>query len=450
MRFTRRVFHDLAIWMVVLGLGIGVVFPFFVERLGVPASIAFTPAFVTACLVAGALAGGLNYALARLIVGQRLRALASGMRRVEGTLGAMTTEIETARMTPDTFRIDVDSEDEIGDSARAFNRLVDALAVATQTQFAARSFAEMLTSELAIDGLARNALEQLLEHTGATAGAIVYDADGQLEVAAAQGIRDANGLVSSEPVREVMRSGRTRFAGIPRDVQVDAVVVDFRPRVVAVLPISHKGVPVGAVVLAAEQDFEADHRTRLELFLHGLGLALNNALAHDRLQTLAALDPLTGAYNRRFGLLRLHEEFGRAVRASTPLGVVMLDVDHFKAVNDTHGHVVGDRVLRSIAALTRSALREGDVLMRYGGEEFLAVLPAASSDDVRGVGERIRRLVEDSAVMEGEVAVRVTVSVGGVAYPNRSVEHEEGLVELADGALYRAKESGRNRVEIAR
>jgi len=92
-----------------------------------------------------------------------------------------------------------------------------------------------------------------------------------------------------------------------------------------------------------------------------------------------------------FDLGRLREEFGRSVRANTPFGVLILDIDHFKAVNDTYGYLVGDHVLKSVCAIARSALCEGDVLLRYGGEEFLAVLPAASADDLRRVGERLRK-----------------------------------------------------------
>lgn len=100
----------------------------------------------------------------------------------------------------------------------------------------------------------------------------------------------------------------------------------------------------------------------------------------------------------------------------------MLDIDHFKAVNDTYGHLVGDRVLKSICAIARSALREGDVLLRSGGEKFLAVLPAASADDLRRVGERLRKSVEESVLTDGEKSVRVTLSVGGASYPNQKVE----------------------------
>ena len=89
------------------------------------------------------------------------------------------------------------------------------------------------------------------------------------------------------------------------------------------------------------------------------------------------MDPLTDAYNRRFGLARLREEFSRAVRAENPLGILMLDLDHFKAINDTYGHLVGDRVLRAVATACRRVVREGDILIRYGGEEFLVLLPGA-------------------------------------------------------------------------
>jgi diguanylate cyclase (GGDEF)-like protein len=444
------VFRDLAIWMLSLGLIIGLAFPFFVIVLGVPRETALTPAFFAACLAAGAIAGAFNFGLARWIVGGRLRGLARSMSRVEERLEALPSARSASDCLSGDCLIPVDSEDEIGEAARAFNSLVEALSVATQTQLAARSFAEMLASDLAIEGLARNALTQLLEHTGASAGAIAYERDGELLIAAAQGIHDPAAVLSSEHVRKALLEGATYLTEVPPDVQVDAVLVAFRPREMAVLPVRHKGVPLGALVLATGATFDDAHRARLELSLHGLGLALNNALAHERMQTLAAIDPLTGAYNRRFGLQRLREEFGRAVRAGTPLGLLMLDIDHFKAVNDTYSHLVGDRVLRSMSGVIRAALREGDILLRYGGEEFLAVLPAASSDDLPKLAERIRRMAAAAEVKEGDIPVRVTVSVGGAAYPNQAVEHEEALIQLADKALYRAKELGRDRVEIAR
>ncbi len=124
----------------------------------------------------------------------------------------------------------------------------------------------------------------------------------------------------------------------------------------------------------------------------------------------------------------------------------MFDIDHFKKVNDTYGHLAGDRVLIQVAKTARAALREGDILMRYGGEEFLVILPAASKANSRDVGERLRRMVEETSVTDGDQVIRITISIGVTSFPELEVADEQELVERADEMLYKAKESGRNRV----
>ncbi|MFN7149307.1 MAG: GGDEF domain-containing protein, partial [Microthrixaceae bacterium] len=158
---------------------------------------------------------------------------------------------------------------------------------------------------------------------------------------------------------------------------------------------------------------------------------------------------LTGLVNRRFGLERLGEEFSRAVRAKEPLGVILFDIDHFKAVNDTYGHQTGDKVLRTVADVARSVLREGDTLLRYGGEEFLAVLPGAGADDLDQLGDRIRREIESSVTSDQHQEIRVTVSLGAVAFPSTDVTDIDDLVRHADAAMYVAKSAGRNRMTFA-
>jgi two-component system, cell cycle response regulator len=449
-RITRGVFQDLAIWMVGFGLCIGIAFPFFSMALGVSSAIALSPLFFAACLGAGALAGAINFGLSRRIVGHRLRVLADGMNHVESNLNAMTYNDDLSRCTPEDCAIPADSDDEIGESAGAFNRLVVSLSQSMRTQAAVRSFSAMLTSQLEIDGLAESALRQFFEHSGAVGGLILYESGGELLVAASRGLRDPESVSASDHVMNALRTKQRQVIEIPDDIRVESVLADFRPSEVIVSPITYKEVPLGVIVLATGHSFSPDNLALIELQLQGLGLALNNALVHDRLQRLAALDPLTAVYNRRFGLGRLSEEFARAVRASTPLGVLMFDIDHFKNVNDTYGHLIGDRILKSICVIARTALREGDILFRYGGEEFVAVLPAASAEDLLLTGERMRRAIEDSSLSDGERTVRVTISIGGAAYPNQNVESEELLVQLADKALYRAKDTGRNRVEIAK
>jgi len=447
-RLTRKVFTDLAIWMTGLGLLVGLAFPFFVTLFGVPRNLV-TWWFVEACMSAGFIVGAANIGIARTVVGRRLTLLADRMQFVEANLQAAATAETLGRCSPDACHIEVDSEDEIGQSAQAFNSMVRALHASRQTEAAVRSFSEMLASQLELEALTREALQQLIEHTAADAGAILVEGEGDLKVAAAHGIRVPDTLLVSDHVRRALRTGSRQEVSVPPDVTVEGVLADFRPREVLVDPVSYKQIPLGAIVLASGAGFTAEVRARLDLFRHGLSLALNNALVHDRLQRLAALDPLTAVYNRRFGMARLHEEFGRAVRASAPLGVLMLDIDHFKRVNDTYGHLVGDRILVQMVRVARSVMREGDVIIRYGGEEFLAILPAASSQDLHQIGERLRRKVEEAAVTDGIQTIKVTVSIGGAAFPQLDVSGEEDLVKRADEAMYAAKQAGRNRVIIA-
>ncbi len=447
-RITRKVFNDLAIWMIGFGVLIGVVFPFFVALMGIPAYMVLTPWFFAVCIIAGIMVAAVNIAMARIVIGRRLKLLSDKMQHVEDNLREITRTGDISGCTPERCRVDVDSEDEIGESAQSFNNLVDAFAVSQRAEAAYRSFSELLGSYLDLDELANHALEQVLEHMNAGAGAILVEVDGEINVSASHGIRSPKSLVESDHVRRALRSEKRQIVILPDDVAVEGVLADFRPREVIVEPILYKHVPLGAIVLASSSGFGEEVRTLLDLFRQGLALALNNSIAHDRLQRLAALDPLTGIYNRRFGMARLHEEFGRAVRQTGPLGVIMYDIDHFKSVNDTYGHLVGDRILRQIVKVTRSILREGDIMVRFGGEEFLAILPAASKQDVREAGERLRRIVEDTSVVDGDQIIKVTISVGGTSYPELSVESEQDLVKHADEALYSAKESGRNRVIV--
>ena len=126
----------------------------------------------------------------------------------------------------------------------------------------------------------------------------------------------------------------------------------------------------------------------------------------------------------------------------------MLDLDHFKSINDTYGHLAGDRILRAVSKTCRRVLREGDVLVRYGGEEFLVILPGAGANDVLEIGERIRRAVGETTVPEGDQRLGVTVSVGGAQYQS-SIDSPEMLLSSVDAALYDAKETGRNRLVVA-
>jgi diguanylate cyclase (GGDEF)-like protein len=172
---------------------------------------------------------------------------------------------------------------------------------------------------------------------------------------------------------------------------------------------------------------------------------LQEALASIAEQSVR--DALTGLYNRRKLDEQLGTELARAVRHGRPLSLLMLDIDHFKRVNDQFGHIAGDGVIRHVAHLAASGLRMSDFIGRYGGEEFVAILPEATVDGAVVVAERIRSTVEGSAATVGDLRIPVTVSVGvtqlGTASPTAA-----GLLGEADEALYQSKNGGRNRVSV--
>lgn len=181
---------------------------------------------------------------------------------------------------------------------------------------------------------------------------------------------------------------------------------------------------------------------RLEENLFEVELRRREAEAH------AQIDPLTGLYNRRHFFAMLDYACNGDRRTPRDLSVLIMDLDHFKHVNDTFGHLVGDQVLQSVAQIMRFGIRQGDVPCRYGGEEFAILLPQANLTVATMVGERLREIVERTTIPTDKGPILITTSVG-VASLTDDEEGFEALLERADGALYTAKREGRNRVRVA-
>jgi len=176
----------------------------------------------------------------------------------------------------------------------------------------------------------------------------------------------------------------------------------------------------------------------------GVMVRIQRAEAEARKASLT--DSLTGLYNRRFLHQRLEEEMARSRRHGAPLACVMLDLDHFKSINDAHGHAAGDSVLRDVSTILKAHIRKSDIAVRFGGEEFVLVLFSNNMEGARLVAERIRADVESHEFLHGDSPLRVTISIGISAFPDEKIGSADDLMRRADAALYQAKEAGRNMV----
>ncbi len=185
------------------------------------------------------------------------------------------------------------------------------------------------------------------------------------------------------------------------------------------------------------------------VFLARLKVMLRLKAYQERILMMSLQDPLTECYNRRYLMQRLREEFNRSARTRAPISGVMIDLDHFKAINDAYGHDTGDAVLLRAVSALRVAIRTYDVLARYGGEEFFLLLPNTDTASARTIAERMRQMIERLTVPAGGEVVQFTASFGVAGFPGEGLpKNPETLLKRSDEALYTAKEGGRNRVEV--
>lgn len=186
-------------------------------------------------------------------------------------------------------------------------------------------------------------------------------------------------------------------------------------------------------------------RVKVQLKIKSLQDKLKQS--NQMLLELSHTDPLTGLNNRRSMMEALDKEFERSTRTQSPLSLLMLDIDHFKKINDNFGHQQGDKVLQSLAALLKEHLRQYDLATRFGGEEFALILPETSEKDACLVAERIRQSIQELELDDLPTDFRMTASIGLATSPNEVMATPDDLIREADDALYNAKRRGRNRVE---
>jgi len=255
--------------------------------------------------------------------------------------------------------------------------------------------------------------------------------------------------VTSGLASRVLHQGRPLFVGdvrgLPRDGSIRSNLLDSRSGSVMGVPLIVEERVVGVLTVESPraQAYDDHQLAVLTTIAQQLAVTIEGARHHH----MARVDSLTGFFVKDYFFRRLDEEDRRARRYGGKFAILMIDLDSFKRVNDTYGHLAGDRFLSEITTTIREQLRANDLACRYGGDEFCLMLPESDLDAAWATAERIRDAVSRRVITFESVALRTTVSVGVAAYPEHDKGSLEDLLESADDALYRAKRSGRDRVE---
>ena len=357
--------------------------------------------------------------------------------------------------------IQVTSDDEVGQLATSFNDMTDRLrgyvgALQSSRDELRRNLARLgdtLSSTHDLGRILGVILETAVAETRSSAGAIYVVADGRDEMTLRAGhgldergarIGDAIDIgagvtgavaVSGEAVRgHIGAPGLVAAPSEPRGEELISV------------PLRTTGGVLGVLNLYDRVDgrpYDDGDLETIRTFASQAAVALDNVLLHQEAQRLSITDGLTGLRNYRFFQQAINRETERAVRFGRPMGLLMLDLDHFKSVNDTHGHQVGDAVLVEVADRVRAEVREVDLVARYGGEEFAVVLPETDRSGAEHIAERICERIRGRPLHASGVDLALTVSIGVAVLPDDGTS-PSALVRAADDALYAAKAAGRD------
>jgi diguanylate cyclase (GGDEF)-like protein len=376
------------------------------------------------------------------------------MTPMRALIGAMTRFADGDLTT----RTDIRTKDEFDDLGDRFNHMAQSIQEHQERVESFNSLSNLLIASLNPQTLMQNVLDKIIELTRAQAGTIYLSEtdDNQerlvpfvaygVDLSAMEYLHFGQGL----PGEAARRKRSIVIDNIPSDcrLNINLGIADVMPREVAVFPIIYRDTVLGVMMLASMSPFRTNELTLLESMINQIAIVLENALAHEKVAQLSITDTLTGTYNRRYLSQRLEEEFRISHRHHSSLSALVIDIDHFKKINDEFGHQIGDEALVAVANTLKENIRESDMLARFGGEEFVVILPHTTQKDAMIVAEKLRLAIASRTIASmGDH--KITISIGVATMPDLIVDSSDELLGVADRALYLAKEQGRNRVVFA-
>ncbi len=453
----KDVFRILFLCMVAFGFLTGIAFPP-VQKFYFNDSTPISISFAVMCMMAGIIVGVANYILFSLVISKELRFLVTGMNRINDRIRGTSFN---KKQFHESYEIEVRTNDILGEVTQAFNTMGKTVINRLDHEAGFREIISLLSANVDLDVTAHNIVQYYITSTCISAALLYGKIDDEMVLLASHAMDTPENLPQKledwqGAVQDTVQSGIIHTIDTKKDmldwVTISTPLGTLRPSLVRLIPLQVEKSTVGLVIAACgKSDFTLKAQLEtLETYSKYMAPYLQNALLHNKIQEMASYDALTHVLNRRFGLIRLKEEFSTAQRYSSDLSVIMLDIDNFKQINDTYGHEAGDFILKQISSIIALNLRNEEVICRYGGEEFLIILPRTNLNKSGKAAERLRQLVQQLVSYYKESSILVTISLGVASLSSISTQNKNNLVNAADTALYYAKNKGRNRVALFR
>jgi len=349
--------------------------------------------------------------------------------------------------------LDYKTYDDFEDIAKYFNNMVQSLRDYTTILNRFNNLNQVITTTLEVEEILNITMSKIMEYTSSQL-AVVYMYDKyknilypynskNVRLSSLQNVKMGEGLVG-----EVAKT-KTYFCITditPENFILDSGIGNVKPKEIAAFPIALKDELIGVMVVGSMIKHKKEELDLVNNLLVQVAIVLDNCLIHKKVSELSIKDELTGTYNRRYLIQALETEFSKCKRNKIPLSIGIYDLDNFKKINDNYGHPTGDLVLKSFAEIILKNKRDYDILGRYGGEEFMIILPGADNLELKQILERHRKLIEES--LYKILGFKVTCSIGGVTISNYENIDVNQLIKIADDNLYKAKSTGKNKVVI--
>lgn len=434
--------------MFCFGLIMGVVFPFFsMLLLDVPAEKVLTPKYFVGCILAGLLVGGVSYLLMELTVVREILKFKDHVNHVSGNIREYKEGSRSLEACANCF-MEISSTDALGEIQEGMNALTATIRSSFYKHELTDSYYQLLNFALDTQQLCDNSLRYFAENLSKVVACELFIfGESGLQLESSLFVHREIPAAYYKFLQDVVRLQRVHISD-EHTVLADTGHLTELTKGHLVFPILDKREQLGVLVLYVNAAMDGDDIRHVNRLLKQFQLAYGNARAYSQIKGMATYDGLTKVYNRQHGVQLANKAFDECREAHEPISVIMLDLDHFKQLNDTFGHPAGDMILQNVAALLEESTRGRDLVIRYGGEEFVVVMPQTSRRDA---GMRIQAILKKlNGIKFGWNKLPIQISFSaGVASSEGAIIADyslESVLSQADEALYKAKQQGRNQV----